>query len=157
MGYEKSEVHFYIVVVKWLSLGLGTNLEGGLVDLIREVAVGIQEGVGGAGGSAVMGSKNKCMFGHMAWHCVQPGSEFRHGAVRHQFHLFEFRSVQFHQDQDITRRSPNILGLWVSFIRVFPWSLKGPFTSCLKDVRPSTAMRVGWQFTRSAFILEIWK
>ena len=82
------------------------------MDLIREVAVGIQEGVGGAGGSAVMGSKNKCMFGHMAWHCVQPGSEFRHGAVRHQFQLFdEFRSVQFHQDQDITRRSPNILGL----------------------------------------------
>ena len=33
----------------------------------------------------------------------------------------------------------------------------GPFTSCLKDVRPSTAMTVGWPFTGSAFTLEIRK
>ena len=33
----------------------------------------------------------------------------------------------------------------------------GPFTSCLKDVRPSTAMTVGWLFTGSAFTLEIRK
>ena len=32
----------------------------------------------------------------------------------------------------------NRAGLYVS---------EGPFTSCLKNVRPSTAMIVGWQFT----------
>ena len=32
---------------------------------------------------------------------------------------------------------------------------EGPFTSCLKDVRPSTAMTVGWQFTGSAFTLPV--
>ena len=34
---------------------------------------------------------------------------------------------------------------------------EGPFTSCLKDVPPSTAMTIGWQFTGSAFTLEIRK
>ena len=34
---------------------------------------------------------------------------------------------------------------------------QGPFTSCLRDVRPSTTMTVGWQFTGSAFTLEIRK
>lgn len=66
-----------------------------------------------------MGSKNKCMFGHMARDCVQPGSEFRHGAVRHRIHLLEFHSVQF-QDQDITRRSHNILGLELASYKSVP-------------------------------------
>ena len=32
-----------------------------------------------------------------------------------------------------------------------------PFTLAVKDVRPSTAMTVGWPFTGSAFTIEIWK
>jgi hypothetical protein len=38
-----------------------------------------------------------------------------------------------------------------------PQQGEGPFTSCLNDVRPSIAMTVGWQFTGSAFTLEIRK
>ena len=34
---------------------------------------------------------------------------------------------------------------------------EGPFTSCLKDVHSSIAMTVGWQFTGSAFTLEVRK
>ena len=33
--------------------------------------------------------------------------------------------------------------------------VEGPFTACLKDVRPSTTMTFGWQFTGSAFTLPV--
>jgi hypothetical protein len=36
-------------------------------------------------------------------------------------------------------------------------AVKAPFTTCLNDVRPSTATTVGWQFTGSAFTIEIRK
>jgi hypothetical protein len=34
---------------------------------------------------------------------------------------------------------------------------EAPFTLCLNDVCPSTATTVGWQFTGSAFTIEIRK
>ena len=61
------------------------------------------------------------------------------------------------QDKIYMRIAPSFGNICLAHLEACSMRFEGMFTSSLKDVRPSTAMTTGWQFTGSAFTLEIRK